>query len=170
MLLPKLTFKCQMYGNIGLATPRGSGTNGYVQRNLSHIRPRERDVRDEDDLRPIKHRAPDAGILEHERRRKVEVKCLELELELQDEGMDEAEIQDKVDELRKKLLAESKVEGASKHGTEKLGTHKLAELKEAELRKTRAAFGVSASYVEGNAFDKELQAEQRVKEKEEREK
>lgn len=33
---------------------------------------------------PPKHREPDEAILEHERLRKVEVKCLELRLELED--------------------------------------------------------------------------------------
>jgi len=28
-----------MYNGIGLATPRGSGTSGYVQRNLAYIKP-----------------------------------------------------------------------------------------------------------------------------------
>ena len=28
-----------MYNNIGLRTVRGSGTNGYVQRNLSYVKP-----------------------------------------------------------------------------------------------------------------------------------
>ena len=32
-----------MYNGIGLETTRGSGTNGYVQRNLSHLRnPRDK--------------------------------------------------------------------------------------------------------------------------------
>ena len=38
------------------------------------------------DAAPPKHREPDAEILEHERKRKVEVKCLELQLKLEDEG------------------------------------------------------------------------------------
>lgn len=38
------------------------------------------------DVAPPKHREPDAEILEHERKRKVEVKCLELQLELEDKG------------------------------------------------------------------------------------
>ena len=33
-----------------------------------------------------KHRTPDAGILEHERLRKVEVACLALQLELEEQG------------------------------------------------------------------------------------
>jgi serine/arginine repetitive matrix protein 2 len=36
------------------------------------------------DAAPPKHREPDKEILEHERKRKVEVKCLELQLELED--------------------------------------------------------------------------------------
>jgi len=27
-----------MYNNIGLMTPRGSGTSGYVMKNLSHMK------------------------------------------------------------------------------------------------------------------------------------
>ena len=34
---------------------------------------------------PPKHRTPDEGILEHERLRKVEVACLALQLELEDQ-------------------------------------------------------------------------------------
>ena len=65
-----------------------SGTNGYVVRNLSHLRSRD----------PLSDRAadfekggpslrePDQGILEHERKRKVELQCLELQLELEENG------------------------------------------------------------------------------------
>jgi hypothetical protein len=28
-----------MYNGIGLQTPRGSGTSGYVQKNLSYVKP-----------------------------------------------------------------------------------------------------------------------------------
>ena len=28
-----------MYNGIGLTTARGSGTSGYVQKNLSHVKP-----------------------------------------------------------------------------------------------------------------------------------
>ena len=38
------------------------------------------------DVAPPKHREPDAEILEHERKRKVEVKCLELQLQLEEDG------------------------------------------------------------------------------------
>ena len=65
-----------------------SGTNGYVQRNLSILRTHETAAERAAawDVAPPKHREPDEGILEHERKRKVEVKCLELQLQLEDDG------------------------------------------------------------------------------------
>lgn len=65
-----------------------SGTNGYVIRNLSVLRTHQTasDRAAAWDVTPPKHREPDAEILEHERKRKVEVKCLELQLELEDKG------------------------------------------------------------------------------------
>ena len=63
-----------------------SGTNGYVTRNLSVLRSRDtqNDRANTWDAAPPKHREPDKEILEHERKRKVEIKCLELQLELED--------------------------------------------------------------------------------------
>ena len=63
-----------------------SGTNGYVVRNLSVVRNRDtpNDRANAWDAAPPKHREPDKEILEHERKRGVEVKCLELQLELED--------------------------------------------------------------------------------------
>lgn len=63
-----------------------SGTNGYVVRNMSALRTRDtqNDRSNAWDAAPPKYREPDKEILEHERKRKVEVKCLELQLELED--------------------------------------------------------------------------------------
>lgn len=68
--------------------PFCSGTNGYVIRNLSTLRSHQpaQDRASAWDVAPPKHREPDEGILEHERKRGVEVKCLELQLELEDKG------------------------------------------------------------------------------------
>lgn len=65
-----------------------SGTNGYVQRNLSVLRTHDTAAERAAawDVAPPKHREPDEAILEHERKRKVEVKCLELQLKLEDDG------------------------------------------------------------------------------------
>lgn len=48
------------------------------------MRVHERDNKSWDTIQPPKHREPDEAILEHERKRKVEVKCMELRVELED--------------------------------------------------------------------------------------
>ena len=45
------------------------------------------------------NREPNLGILEHERKRKLEVKCLELEEVLEEQGLNEEEIEEKVDSI-----------------------------------------------------------------------
>jgi len=70
-----------MYNGIGLQTPRGSGTNGYIQRNLGFARPiKKKDLRfdpAEDEKRRAKvamaRQQPDAELIEHNRRRAIEV-------------------------------------------------------------------------------------------------
>lgn len=86
-----------MTDNVGLTTPRGSGTSGYIQRNLSHLKPRQqgnnrfspygKPGRDNEDLLRYRQREPDQEILEHERRRKLEVKVMELRAKLEDERL-----------------------------------------------------------------------------------
>jgi len=81
-----------MSSNVGLSTPRGSGTSGYVQRNLSALKPRNFNNSNgapySKDFDSLKHRQrqPDQEILEHDRRREVEVKVFELRDRLEDEG------------------------------------------------------------------------------------
>lgn len=80
-----------MYNGIGLATPRGSGTNGYVQRNWATVRKTKEKVqyRTEEELEALdasNNRQPNQEILDHERKRKIEVKCVELEEILEEQG------------------------------------------------------------------------------------
>ncbi len=77
-----------MSSNVGLSTPRGSGTSGYVQRNLSALKPRNNIAPYPKDFETFKHRQrqPDKEILEHDRRREIEVKVFELRDRLEDEG------------------------------------------------------------------------------------
>jgi len=79
--------KHTMSSNVGLSTPRGSGTSGYVQRNLSYLKPRDRPAPyNPEDFQKYRQRDPDAEILEHERKRAIEVKVFELRDQLEDEG------------------------------------------------------------------------------------
>ena len=84
-------FSCHilsMSSNVGLTTPRGSGTSGYVQRNLSHLKPRDNFAPYPKDYDSLKHRQrkPDKEILDHDRLREVEVKVFDLRDKLEDEG------------------------------------------------------------------------------------
>ena len=117
-----------MSANVGLTTPRGSGTSGYVQRNLSALKPRSR-AQPYSELEHLKHkqRQPDREILEHDRLREIEVKVLELRDRLEDEGVDEDEIDDQANALRKKLEAES-AKKATKPNTRALKGHQVHEL------------------------------------------
>lgn len=78
-----------MSSNVGLNTPRGSGTSGYVQKNAANLRPRDNTAPyPKDGLDSIRHRQrqPDHEILEHDRKREIEVKVFELRDKLEDDG------------------------------------------------------------------------------------
>jgi serine/arginine repetitive matrix protein 2 len=76
-----------MYNNIGLLTARGSGTSGHVTANSFNIQPHQRvnERKTDDHSAPIIKKA-DEKILEHERRRAVEVKLADLEEALEEQG------------------------------------------------------------------------------------
>ncbi|KIJ56509.1 hypothetical protein M422DRAFT_104187, partial [Sphaerobolus stellatus SS14] len=152
-----------MYNGIGLTTPRGSGTSGYVVRNLSHLRHHETAAERaaQFDIAPPQHREPDEAILEHERKRKVEVKCMELQVELEDKGMDEETIEREVDVLRKRLLQNLAQLAPNVKQLKESDTHARAAAKKGELAKMARAFGTRGDYVEGAAFDREKQEELR---------
>lgn len=75
-----------MYNGIGLTTPRGSGTNGYVQRNLAtSYKARDKNTfKNEVNSPTIKK--PNTEIIEHDRKRKIEIKCIEFQQMLEDQG------------------------------------------------------------------------------------
>jgi hypothetical protein len=154
-----------MSANVGLNTPRGSGTSGYVQRNLSHLRPRDQAAPYSLDDSRHRQRKPDPEILEHERRRKIEVKVFELRDKLEEEGVvDEDEIDDQCDALRKKLSEES--EGQKGKGTDARGlkTHQVHDLAKAKIEETdrfRRALGIREDYEEGGHWKKQ---EERLRE------
>ena len=77
----------RMSSNVGLSTPRGSGTSGYVQRNAAHLKPRDEFKPYSKDIDPIQHRQrqPDKEILDHDRKREIEVKVFELRDKLESE-------------------------------------------------------------------------------------
>lgn len=149
-----------MSSNVGLSTPRGSGTSGYVQRNLSHLKPRDQTApyppKDFDDLRH-RQRQPDASILEHDRRREIEVKVFELRDKLEEDEVDEDEIEAQCDALRKKLAAEQREgkEGTNVKGLKSHQVHELARANIEESEKLRRALGIREDYEEGSHWKRQ---------------
>ncbi|GAB7336014.1 hypothetical protein MBLNU13_g08837t1 [Cladosporium sp. NU13] len=163
-----------MSSNVGLTTPRGSGTSGYVQRNSAHLKPRDNAAPYPRAVEDLKHRQrqPDQGIIEHERKREIEVKVFELRDKLEEEGVDGDDIDNQCDALRKKLEAEQARNGGgpSARGLKSHQVHELAQAKIQESEKLRRALGISKDYEEGSHWrrqeERAAEREKTVKEKE----
>ncbi|KAG8223956.1 hypothetical protein J437_LFUL003764 [Ladona fulva] len=115
-----------MYNGIGLPTPRGSGTNGYVQRNWAYIRKTKDKVhyKTEEELEKLEahsNRQPNREILDHERKRKVEVKCIELEEILEEQGCSRKEIEAKVTTYRNMLMESGRGAGSGEIPRDEFG-------------------------------------------------
>ncbi|RAH70895.1 U2-type spliceosomal complex subunit CWC21 [Aspergillus aculeatinus CBS 121060] len=132
-----------MSSNVGLSTPRGSGTSGYVQRNAAFIKPRTTGFGQP--YPPVsgansaagagggfKQRVPDRQILEHDRRRAVEVKVMEFreELEEENERLEEEGEGEAAEGKGKRVLSEEEIEERCQRLRERL----LRELEEEERR------------------------------------
>ncbi|CAA3028064.1 Hypothetical predicted protein [Olea europaea subsp. europaea] len=146
-----------MYNGIGLQTARGSGTNGYIQANKFFIRPKTNKVVT-DSFKGFESGQGTAGvtgkankeILEHDRKRQIELKLLVLEEKLTDQGYTDAEINEKLDEARK-TLEEAAVNENEDGGSNavvisdkvsKTQTHQIAALKERQMETLKAALGI----------------------------
>ncbi|KAH8716882.1 cwf21 domain-containing protein [Phaeosphaeriaceae sp. PMI808] len=155
-----------MADNVGLTTPRGSGTSGYVQKNRSLLRPRDKVAPYPKDWDNAKHRPrqPDAEILEHEAKREIEVKVFELRDKLEEEGVDEDDIDDQCEALRRKLdqeRTEGKDLGPNAKRLKSHQVHDLAKAKIEESERLRKALGISEDYEEGSHWRKQ---EERMRE------
>lgn len=163
-----------MYNGIGLPTPRGSGTNGYVQKNLAFIgnmKVQQQYKTDNDVKRAdaLLFKEPNKEILEHERKRKIELKCFELEQEMEEQGYIQSEIEQKVNAVRKKLLDEMKTEVLLKKKMANIepfevpqnengrlvpkGTHEAAAVNILKNSVFKEALGIGEEFQDGNSLD-----------------
>lgn len=158
-----------MYNGIGLQTVRGSGTNGHVQRNFAFVSEGKKNnihYRTEEDIAKLdarSNRQPNLEILDHERKRKIELKCAELEEVLETQGFTEEEIQAKVDAYRIRLNCGTQ-KGSETPATDESGrpilrgTHEIAEAQQQKKARLREAFGISDYFVDGTSLDPERKA------------
>ncbi|CAL1357558.1 unnamed protein product [Linum trigynum] len=148
-----------MYNGIGLQTARGSGTNGYIQTNRFFVRPRTDKVAhasrgfDEDQGTAGISKKPNKDILEHDRKRQIQLKLVVLEDKLIEQGYTDAEIAEKMEEARKTLEAASASEGSGGptsliSGDAKISntqSHQVAARKERQMETLRAALGIQST-------------------------
>lgn len=96
-----------MYNGIGLPTPRGSGTSGYVSRNLAHVGKKHQmkpDIVSQPD--PDINKGPNKEILLHQKKREIESRCYQLRMELEEEHWTDKDIENEIDAYRKRKLKE----------------------------------------------------------------
>ncbi|KAF8360695.1 hypothetical protein PRIPAC_87618, partial [Pristionchus pacificus] len=100
-----------MYNGIGLQTARGTGTNGYIQGNLSHLLLSRRRVEynAEEDIARAEAalaRKPNEELLDHQRKRQIEIKVTEFEMLMENKGFEQEDIDKKVADYRRLLLSQ----------------------------------------------------------------
>jgi cwf21 domain len=179
-----------MSSNVGLSTPRGSGTSGYVQRNSAFLKPRNAgygapyppvsssaaDHNNNGQPSGFRQRKPDQQILEHDRKRAIELQVLEERERLEEENeelekskktaLTDEEIDEKCDALRERLLKELEEGGPKGRGgredydarrragggrqdkrqLKSYQVHELAEAKIQESERLRKALGIKEDW------------------------
>jgi len=170
-----------MYNNIGLKTVRGSGTNGYIQTNLAALpanwkrfRGRRRAFETEEPDKKPKLYKPSQDLIDHNKKRAVEVKVFEYREKLEEQDFEEENIEEKVAAYRKYMLEKMAAgefdeeaqycgHNASRRGNELTRAEEATEQKK-KNKKMFDALKISGDHVHGKAFDQDLA----VKEKNER--
>lgn len=146
------------YNGIGLSTPRGSATSGFIQRNLSSVKKREPySVSQATSIPHLqRHRVADVSILQHEARRKLANDVLIYRTKLEsDSSISQEELERRVAQYKSTREAEVlgghgiSVKKETQHKAHQ--THEITVAKEAELSAFRSAIGIRKDYVEGTA-------------------
>ena len=98
-----------MYNRVGVQTPRGTGTSGYVQANMSYRRKIHSKLDFLKDLRKLRENRlrpdnkPDQRILTHNKKRSIYLKLQELRSELEKKGKDKDYIGKKIKKKGKEV-------------------------------------------------------------------
>ena len=157
-----------MYNGVGLQTPRGSGTSGFVQRNYSVPKKVRSKLEFLKELKALREnvlpppRKANQEIQLHKQQREIYVKQEEIKRDLREKNLSESEIQEAVDKAEKTLkdkfdAGDLKIDCSK---TQK-DSHALAEIKEQAFNKVKNAFEIEGDYNPGEAFDFESQQKKR---------
>ncbi|PVU88246.1 hypothetical protein BB561_005958 [Smittium simulii] len=154
-----------MYNGIGLTSSRGTGTSGYVVRNLSALptkkyKPNEPYSSSASANAPVSSlgRRLDSSIVEHQAKRQIELKVLHLQDELENQGLSPSDptFQDQLDQYRSKLYSDLHLESQTPSLPSSTDTHQILLAKQKQDKQFAEALGIDGSYIEGTAFDKDL--------------
>ncbi|KAL6614952.1 hypothetical protein ACP70R_037222 [Stipagrostis hirtigluma subsp. patula] len=164
-----------MYNGVGLQTPRGSGTSGHVQTSRFSVKPRPSAAAGGAPVPSdagVGMRKPNKDILEHDRKRQVELRLLVLRDALEEQGYTEGEIEERLVEARKAAQTEAAADGEGDGDEARPPTpgkgfadaqSQHAAVRKKQLQTLRAALGLDAgdvqkkAHVESNS-DQELDA------------
>jgi hypothetical protein len=165
-----------MFNGVGIPTPRGTGTSGYVQKSLAFIKSKPKNNSYKDVLNKFKEnptpvrKTINEDILKHEILYKIESELLKLKRLNKDKFSSEKDLNDYLSNERKRLEKENLIrnivdeDNKPKH----LDTHQYNLMQEEKNQKLKQAFGIGDGHVFGEAFDIELQEEKIKKLKEEK--
>lgn len=144
-----------MYNGVGLTTPRGSGTSGYVQKNLAFVNKTTNRMKFQKELEILKAnppkppKKPNQEILQHEQKRLIEIQLIKFSKKLREEGAEESEIQEKVKVVREYLHQKLEQAPILTEGS----SHSKIFKKFEEIKRFEEAFKIDKNYVPGSGFD-----------------
>ena len=164
-----------MFGNVGIPSAKGTGTNGYVERALGFL-PKDYKPGSYGEIirqmkanpAPIKRKINDDIIL-HEEKHKIEVQLYDLKEKYENENKyTPEEIIEKINSERKKLY--KLLERREADFMDKNETHQKGKLKDAQMKIIRDALKIKKEYNLGEGFEFTLQTDENKKLKKEHKK
>lgn len=164
-----------MYNGIGIPTPRGSGTSGYVQKNKASLYNKSNKTGDYKEIlqkfqsNPLPfQKEVNEKILEHELLYKIEAEMYRIRKTNEKKFPNKEKLEEYLTIERKKLEEFYKERYHS--GLKDVdGYQENNYLKEKRLKDLKNIFNIEDSYKQGEAFDKEKQEEKRRINKEKKE-
>ena len=159
-----------MFGGVGLPSAKGTGTNGYVERNFGYLPKDYKPGSYGEFIRQMKaNPAPmirkiNDEIILHEEKHKIEVELYDLKEKYENEKKyTEDEIKDKINSERKRLY--HLLERREADFMDKNETHQKGKLKDAQMKIIRDALKIKKEYNLGEGFEFTLQQDDNKKNK-----
>lgn len=90
-----------MYNGIGLQTPRGSGTSGYVEKSKVRSKAKAENT----PVAKPKNDLISKALQDYDERRKIELECYKLKKKMSQAKESEEKINEAVEQLRQKLMS-----------------------------------------------------------------